>query len=86
MNEPTTTTAPVPASAPPVVVPPPEVVAAAPIAPTAPVATTLPTETRPVSSNAFASGANMNGAQVMTGRPSSRVLAPPGGHTSFTLG
>ncbi|EEC47735.1 predicted protein [Phaeodactylum tricornutum CCAP 1055/1] len=40
----------------------------------------------PVSSNAFASGANMNGAQVMTGRPTSRVLAPPGGKTSWTLG
>lgn len=40
----------------------------------------------PISSNAFVSGSNMNGGCVMTGRPSSRVLAPPGGHTSFKLG
>mmetsp|Transcript_17829 Transcript_17829/g.23077 ORF Transcript_17829/g.23077 Transcript_17829/m.23077 type:complete len:129 (-) Transcript_17829:39-425(-) len=32
-----------------------------------------------ISSNAFASGANSNGAQVMTGRPSSRVIVPGGG-------
>lgn len=41
---------------------------------------------RPPSANAFASGSNINGAQVMTGRPTSRVLAPPGGHTSIKLG
>jgi hypothetical protein len=41
---------------------------------------------QPVSANAFASGSNMNGAQVMTGRPTSRVLAPPGGHSSIKLG
>ena len=41
---------------------------------------------RLVSVNAFASGSNANGAQVMTGRPTSRVLAPPGGHTSIKLG
>lgn len=35
-----------------------------------------------VSSNAFASG---NGPNVLTGRPTSRVLAPPGGHTSIKL-
>lgn len=52
---------------------------------------TVPTQSEfaqkeiPVSSNAFASGCNMNGAQVMTGRPTSRVLAPPGGHTSIKL-
>lgn len=40
----------------------------------------------PVSGNAFVTGSNMNGGCVMTGRPSSRVLAPPGGHTSFKLG
>lgn len=40
----------------------------------------------PISGNAFVSGSNMNGGCVMTGRPSSRVLAPPGGHTSFKLG
>ena len=38
------------------------------------------------SQNAFVSGSNMNGGCVMTGRPSSRVLAPPGGHTSIKLG
>ena len=32
----------------------------------------------PISSNAFASGANMNGAQVMTGRSTSRVMHPGG--------
>jgi hypothetical protein len=47
---------------------------------------TAPISSAPISNNAFASGANMNGAQVMTGRSSSRVLAPPGGHTSWTLG
>jgi hypothetical protein len=46
----------------------------------------LPSSAAPISNNAFASSANMNGAQVMTGRSSSRVLAPPGGHTSWTLG
>lgn len=32
----------------------------------------------PVSANAFASGANMNGPQVLTGRPTSRVRHPGG--------
>jgi hypothetical protein len=40
----------------------------------------------PISQNAFVSGSNMNGGCVMTGRPSSRVLAPPGGHSSIKLG
>jgi len=31
-------------------------------------------------------GSNMNGGCVMTDRPTSRVLAPPGGHTSIKLG
>ena len=39
-----------------------------------------------VSANAFVSGSNMNGGCVMTDRPTSRVLAPPGGETSFRLG
>jgi hypothetical protein len=39
-----------------------------------------------ISQNAFVSGSNMNGGCVMTGRSSSRVLAPPGGHTSIKLG
>jgi len=41
---------------------------------------------KPQSANAFISGNNMNGGCVMTDRPSSRVLAPPGGHTSIKLG
>lgn len=45
----------------------------------------MPSKEVPVSANAFASGSNMNGAQVMTGRPTSRVLAPPGGHTTIKL-
>jgi hypothetical protein len=50
--------------------------------------TTLPQpkQNGPISANAFASGSSMNGPQVMTGRPTSRVLAPPGGHTSIKLG
>lgn len=39
-----------------------------------------------LSSNAFASGHNQNCGNVITGRPSSRVTAPPGGHSSFSLG
>lgn len=38
------------------------------------------------SANAFVSGSSMNAGCVMTGRPTSRVLAPPGGHTSIKLG
>ena len=38
-----------------------------------------------VSANAFASGSNQNSGNVMTGRPTSRVLAPPGGHCSIQL-
>lgn len=52
----------------------------------APSGSTNNTSNKPVSSNAFASGANMNGANIMTGRPTSRVLAPPGGKTSISLG
>ena len=40
----------------------------------------------PVSSNAFASAAATNSFNVMTGRPSSRVLAPPGGKSQIRLG
>lgn len=39
-----------------------------------------------LSSNAFASGHNQNCGNVITGRPSSRVTAPPGGHSTFSLG
>mmetsp|Transcript_5804 Transcript_5804/g.12646 ORF Transcript_5804/g.12646 Transcript_5804/m.12646 type:complete len:152 (+) Transcript_5804:118-573(+) len=38
-----------------------------------------------LSANAFASGSNQNSGNVMTGRPTSRVLAPPGGHCSIQL-
>lgn len=39
-----------------------------------------------LSSNVFASGHNQNCGNVITGRPSSRVTAPPGGHSTFSLG
>jgi hypothetical protein len=39
-----------------------------------------------VSSNAFASGSSTNSFNVITDRPTSRVLAPPGGHCSIRLG
>ena len=38
-----------------------------------------------VSNNRFASGSNPNAGNVITGRPSSRVLAPPGGPSSGPL-
>jgi hypothetical protein len=37
------------------------------------------------SSNAFASSSSTNSFNVITDRPTSRVLAPPGGHTSIRL-
>lgn len=39
-----------------------------------------------LSSNVFASGVSQNCGNFMTGRPSSRVTAPPGGHSTFSLG
>lgn len=39
-----------------------------------------------LSSNAFASGVSQNCGNFITGRPSSRVTAPPGGHSTFSLG
>jgi hypothetical protein len=39
----------------------------------------------PMSNNKFASGSNPNAGNVITGRPSSRVLAPPGGPSSGPL-
>ena len=39
-----------------------------------------------VSSNAYASGANQNAGNVLTDRPTSKVLAPPGGRSSITFG
>mmetsp|Transcript_27762 Transcript_27762/g.33770 ORF Transcript_27762/g.33770 Transcript_27762/m.33770 type:complete len:140 (+) Transcript_27762:134-553(+) len=41
---------------------------------------------RNVSGNAFANGNNQNCGNVITDRPSSRVLNPPGGKTSIQLG
>lgn len=39
-----------------------------------------------VSNNKFASGNSMNCGNVLTERPSSRVLHPPGGKSSITFG
>ena len=39
-----------------------------------------------VSNNAFANGNDMNCGNVLTDRPSSRVLNPPGGKSSVTFG
>merc|ERR1712071_262778 len=39
-----------------------------------------------ISNNAFASGSRMNSGNVITDRPSSRVLNPPGGKSSIFLG
>ena len=48
--------------------------------------TTNNNRTPPPSANAFASGRDQNCGNVVTGRPTSRVLAPPGGTQTFTLG
>ena len=37
-------------------------------------------------SNAYAQGGNQNCGNVLTDRPTSRVLAPPGGGSTFKLG
>lgn len=39
-----------------------------------------------ISSNAYASGSNQNSGNFMTGRPTTRVRAPPGGASSITFG
>ena len=39
-----------------------------------------------VSMNAYANGANQNCGNVMTGRSSTRIHAPPGGGSTFSLG
>ncbi len=41
---------------------------------------------RSISNNAFANGNNMNCGNVLTDRPSSRVLNPPGGKSTICLG
>ena len=38
------------------------------------------------SSNAFASGSNQNSGNMITDRSSTRIHAPPGGKSSFSLG
>ena len=42
--------------------------------------------THAISSNAYANGSNQNCGNVMTGRSSTRIHAPPGGHTQWSLG
>merc|ERR1719502_1557998 len=44
------------------------------------------TREQAVSSNAFANGNNQNAGNVMTGRSSTRIHAPPGGGSSISLG
>jgi len=39
-----------------------------------------------VSSNAYANGANQNCGNVLTDRRTTKVLAPPGGHSSIVFG
>jgi len=39
-----------------------------------------------VSSNAFANGSNQNCGNFITDRPTTRLHAPPGGKSSFSLG
>ena len=39
-----------------------------------------------VGSNSYASGANQNAGNVLTDRPTSRVLAPPGGRSQISFG
>lgn len=39
-----------------------------------------------MSANAYASGSNQNSGNFMTGRPTTRVRAPPGGASSITFG
>lgn len=45
-----------------------------------------PVPDRSVSANAYASGVNQNSGNFMTGRPTTRVRAPPGGASSITFG
>lgn len=54
--------------------------AAAVVPPPAPAAQAV------VSSNAYATGSNQNSGNFMTGRPTTRVRAPPGGASSITFG
>jgi len=55
-------------------------------------ATAVPAARKPAaggmaeSSNKFANGANQNAGNFITDRPTTRLHAPPGGHSSFSLG
>jgi SPIRAL1-like protein len=39
-----------------------------------------------ISSNSYANGANQNSGNFITDRSSTRIHAPPGGRSSFSLG
>ncbi|CAM9581168.1 unnamed protein product [Discosporangium mesarthrocarpum] len=67
----------VPSDAPPA--PPAENATEVAVAPPAPPASA-------VSANAYASGTNQNSGNFMTGRPTTRVRAPPGGASTLTFG
>lgn len=54
------------------------------VPPPAPVAEAVVPEV--ISANAYASGSNQNSGNFMTGRPTTRVRAPPGGASSITFG
>lgn len=49
-------------------------------------ATTTTVQKTGVSSNRYASGSNQNCGNVITDRSTTRIHAPPGGRSSFTLG
>jgi protein SPIRAL1 and related proteins len=57
----------------------------APPAASAPAAHSTGSRSGGVSANRFANGANQNCGNFLTGRPTSRVLAPPGGKSSGPL-
>lgn len=59
-------------------------VVAPPLPPT--VETAAPPAVHVVSANAYATGSNQNSGNFMTGRPTTRVRAPPGGVSSITFG
>ena len=51
-----------------------------------PAAAAAPAGKARVSSNAYATGSNQNCGNVITDRPTTRLHAPPGGKSSFSLG